>query len=649
MKIYESKSNSTGDKKLQGGERKTFNATEEFNGANSFGEIYNQREFDSKIREDRKRIIRAIDDILQSEFARQNISNTLRIFIEETKDFIRKKIREKNSFRKGNDNIQLRNDTGLSLGTENEIRKLGRRIYGESDDGDRKFTREYERNNGIFTNEKFDTKDGGNFIEQNREIVSKPRESMEDGNEQNKLDNIIQKSNNDNSKDWTDTEDNSTEFLSDEIINNISSNERREKIFNNDKEFNRVTDTNSASNLQSSSAINNTNNKFNDVGISNEIDEKSNQSDMGNGEFKIKETQFNEGDENVNQGTGFNTEHRILQTETRRSGFKTFKTYEFLRRYEVDGYKGDYEINLSVKERIKLNLEAIKLTQKIFEENRIFANDEEKIILAKYSGFGGLKDLFYDEKYKDIKNELFDLVGEKYFKELKDSSDSAYYTPDFVIKNMYLGLENFGVSKNEKIKALEPSCGIGRFVSLAPNNYEFEAIEKDTITATIAKFLHPNVKIYNSSFEKVNFTKEYDVIIGNPPYGNSNIKDISSLGNNLSLHNYFFVKSAEIVKPNGIVNFIISSYFLDSKGKFKFVEEKASKEVQMNEKQEIVDNFKDEILSIQRKNKIEDNILTESVDFNDNTQNKSLEEKINLVLQMQKETEYIQRPKEILK
>ncbi|EAI2995283.1 hypothetical protein KN843_001767 [Campylobacter coli] len=69
----------------------------------------------------------------------------------------------------------------------------------------------------------------------------------------------------------------------------------------------------------------------------------------------------------------------------------------------------------------------------------------------------------------------------------------------------------------------------------------------------------------------------------------------------------------------------------------------------MNEKQEIVDNFKDEILSIQRKNKIEDNILTESVDFNDNTQNKSLEEKINLVLQMQKETEYIQRPKEILK
>lgn len=565
LRTDESKSNSTGDKKLQGGERKTFNATEEFNGANSFGEIYNQREFDSKIREDRKRIIRAIDDILQSEFARQNISNTLRIFIEETKDFIRKKIREKNSFRKGNDNIQLRNDTGLSLGTENEIRKLGRRIYGESDDGDRKFTREYKRNNGIFTNEKFDTKDGGNFIEQNREIVSKPRESMEDGKEQNKLDNIIQKSNNDNSKDWTDTEDNSTEFLSDEIINNISSNERREKIFNNDKEFNRVIDTNSASNLQSSSAINNTNNKFNDVGISNEIDEKSNQSDMGNGEFKIKETQFNEGDENVNQGTGFNTEHRILQTETRRSGFKTFKTYEFLRRYEVDGYKGDYEINLSVKERIKLNLEAIKLTQKIFEENRIFANDEEKIILAKYSGFGGLKDLFYDEKYKDIKNELFDLVGEKYFKELKDSSDSAYYTPDFVIKNMYLGLENFGVSKNEKIKALEPSCGIGRFISLAPNNYEFEAIEKDTITATIAKFLHPNVKIYNSSFEKVNFTKEYDVIIGNPPYGNSNIKDISSLGNNLSLHNYFFVKSAEIVKPNGIVNFIISSYFLDSR------------------------------------------------------------------------------------
>ncbi|EAJ0657443.1 hypothetical protein LGD92_001838 [Campylobacter coli] len=128
-------------------------------------------------------------------------------------------------------------------------------------------------------------------------------------------------------------------------------------------------------------------------------------------------------------------------------------------------------------------------------------------------------------------------------------------------------------------------------------------------------------------------------------------KDLSNINEIFRIRKAYQKQGIKIAINSPEIKDLIPKYhnFLDSKGKFKFVEEKASKEVQMNEKQEIVDNFKDEILSIQRKNKIEDNILTESVDFNDNTQNKSLEEKINLVLQMQKETEYIQRPKEILK
>lgn len=130
---------------------------------------------------------------------------------------------------------------------------------------------------------------------------------------------------------------------------------------------------------------------------------------------------------------------------------------------------------------------------------------------------------------------------------------------------IYLGLQNLGVPKDKRILALEPSCGTGRFIALAPSNYEFQAVEKDTLSATIAKFLHPQVRIYNQGLEEVKFNNEFDVIVGNPPFDNQvKIRDYSSLGNNKSIHNYFAIKSSELVKDNGIVSFVITSYFLDS-------------------------------------------------------------------------------------
>ncbi|CAD7289518.1 hypothetical protein LMG7974_01595 [Campylobacter majalis] len=255
--------------------------------------------------------------------------------------------------------------------------------------------------------------------------------------------------------------------------------------------------------------------------------------------------------------------------EQQKGYFKTFLSYQFLTKYEAQSYKGlfdNFDIT-SKKERIEANYEALKTTQIILnDKNRPYpvATPEEQITLAKFSGYGGLKELFVEDRFLSQRSELKELVGEKNYTELSQTTDNAYYTPDELIKQMYFGLDELGVGKKEKIYALEPSCGIGKFISLAPDNFEFEAIEKDTITATIAKLLHPNVKIYNAGLENVDTYREYDVVIGNPPFGQDTIRDYKSRGNNQSIHNYFAIKASELVKEGGIVNFVTSSYFLDS-------------------------------------------------------------------------------------
>lgn len=246
------------------------------------------------------------------------------------------------------------------------------------------------------------------------------------------------------------------------------------------------------------------------------------------------------------------------------SEFKIFTQHQFLKKLDGENYKGKVDFKLTFKERIRANYEALKLTQNIFHQNRLVATAKEQEVLAKFSGYGGLKALFYDDKYEKEKDELLKLVGVKYFKELRDSSVSAFYTPSFIVNAMYERLLKLGLSQNEKVKVLEPSCGVGIFMSLAPENFEFEAVEKDTLTATIAKFLHPKVVIYNKGLEEVKFNKEFDLVVGNPPYAKESIYDVSSKGHKENVHNYFAIKCAELLKENGLFSFVISSYFLDS-------------------------------------------------------------------------------------
>lgn len=271
--------------------------------------------------------------------------------------------------------------------------------------------------------------------------------------------------------------------------------------------------------------------------------------------------------------------------------FETFNDFNLLKKLKGEEYKGEIDFNLSKKERIEANLNALTLVKKVFErkkkidnirfydcteeefnamqleiiEKNYFSDDipmtkSEQETLAKYTGFGGLSDFFFDELFQDKSEALKALVGENLYKGLMQSSYNAYYTPNEIIETIYSGLNTLGVPSNEKVVALEPSCGIGHFITKAPANFEFEAVEKDTISATIAKLLHPQTKIYNKSFEEVLFDREFDVVIGNPPYENAKAEDSKEL-----IHNYFVGKSQNLLKDGGISGFVITSGFLDSK------------------------------------------------------------------------------------
>lgn len=265
-----------------------------------------------------------------------------------------------------------------------------------------------------------------------------------------------------------------------------------------------------------------------------------------------------------NISTNFEKEEPVRQNSTNDDlNFKTFSDYQFLQILDGEEYRGEIDFNLNKVQRIQANLEALRLTQEILSQNRLVATSQEQEILAKFSGFGGLSELFNNEKYEAQRAEFENILGQKLYREILYSSFNAYYTPKKIINAMYDGFASMGVPNNEKIKALEPSCGIGHFITLAPPNYEFEAVEKDTLTATIAKLLHPKTRIHNKGFEEISFDREFDVVIGNPPYENIRVNDDS--GNNELIHNYFVLKSQKLLKEQGISSFVITSGFLDSK------------------------------------------------------------------------------------
>ena len=222
------------------------------------------------------------------------------------------------------------------------------------------------------------------------------------------------------------------------------------------------------------------------------------------------------------------------------------------------------------KARYKANIEAIRLVKQLESAGR-YATEAEQTILSKYVGWGGLANAFDERKAdwsKEFK-ELKELLTKEEYELARGSTLNAHYTDISVIKAMYDGLAKLGFNGG---RMMEPSSGVGNFVGAMPAEMSAKVkswtmVELDSITGLIAKYLYPNADVRIQGFEKANIPNNYmDVIISNVPFGNYAITDKAYPKKVTSaIHNYFFAKSLDKVRPGGIVMFITSSYTLNSK------------------------------------------------------------------------------------
>jgi len=230
----------------------------------------------------------------------------------------------------------------------------------------------------------------------------------------------------------------------------------------------------------------------------------------------------------------------------------------------------DVIVDTSKKSRFNKNIDAIKTLLQIEKENRQATYQEQKI-LAQYVGWGGLAEAFdkYKSDWKDEHTLLKEILSEKEYESAHDTILNAHYTSIDVIKGMYEGLKHFGFNGG---RVLEPSVGIGNFIGSMPQEDRaktnvFTGIEIDSITGRIATLLYPNSDIRIQGFEKSKLPSNYyDVAISNVPFGKVRVVDTKFPDAiTRSIHNYFFAKTLDVVRPGGLIMYITSSHTLDSK------------------------------------------------------------------------------------
>lgn len=216
------------------------------------------------------------------------------------------------------------------------------------------------------------------------------------------------------------------------------------------------------------------------------------------------------------------------------------------------------------KERFKNNIEAIKVLKKCEAEDR-YATSEEQEILVKYVGWGGLSLAFdknnasWSEEYDTLKS----LLTEEEYKKAFDSTLTSFYTPPVVINAMYKALSNMGLNKGN---ILEPSCGTGNFIGMLPNNDNLKiyGVEIDEISGRIARQLYQKSSIAIKGFEDVDYSDSFfDVVIGNVPFGENKVYDKRYDKHNFLIHDYFFAKSIDKIRPGGVLALITSKGTLD--------------------------------------------------------------------------------------
>ena len=212
-------------------------------------------------------------------------------------------------------------------------------------------------------------------------------------------------------------------------------------------------------------------------------------------------------------------------------------------------------------ERFRNNIAAIRLLKQLEEENR-FATPAEQEILSRYVGWGGLADCF-DEKHSGY-GELKALLSEDEYASARESTLTAFYTPPTVIRGIYQALENMSFKTGN---ILEPSCGIGHFIGMLPDSMESSrlyGVELDNVSGRIAQQLYQKSSVAVQGFEKTDLPDSFfDAAIGNVPFGQFKVPDKKYDKHNWLIHDYFFGRTLDKVRPGGIIAFVTSKGTLD--------------------------------------------------------------------------------------
>ena len=219
------------------------------------------------------------------------------------------------------------------------------------------------------------------------------------------------------------------------------------------------------------------------------------------------------------------------------------------------------------KAKFAMNMAAIYTLKQIEAESRTATLDEQQV-LSQYVGWGGLADVFDNTKsgwaaeYQELKS----LLSDAEYASARESTLNAHYTSPVIIRSIYKALENMGF---EKGNVLEPAMGIGNFFGMLPKKMRdsrLYGVELDGLTGRIAKQLYPKANIKISGFEKTDYPNDFfDVAVGNVPFGQYKVSDRQYDKNNFLIHDYFFAKTLDKVRPGGVIAFVTSKGTMDKK------------------------------------------------------------------------------------
>ena len=221
-------------------------------------------------------------------------------------------------------------------------------------------------------------------------------------------------------------------------------------------------------------------------------------------------------------------------------------------RHEPENFRITPDIRLGyggIKTKYADNIAAIRLLKDLQARKAAVATPEEKGILVRYVGWGGIPKAFdaNDPAWAKEYQELRDLLSPEEYAQARRTTQDAHYTSETVIRGIYDGLDVLKVQQDAPLRVLEPSAGIGNFLGLFPDkhNAQFLAVEQDSLTAAISKYLYPKAQHLNTGFQHVPLQPNaFDLVIGNPPFGSQSLFDPDSPElKGMSIHNYFLAKS----------------------------------------------------------------------------------------------------------